>query len=97
MVKSKVKALLIEDSKDSKVDRFLNSVERNSVQTRNTYNSALSHFQTFISNDKRYSEFTVENIPNVLLKNQINVYSLIHDFISYLPNKNYHLIALYCM
>jgi integrase len=74
----------------SKVQDFLNSVARNSEKTRKLYGFGLTHFQTFLSSDDsgRYSEFTAESIPSVISNNQINVYTLIDDFVSYLVSKH---------
>ena len=97
MVKSKSEAVLVGESK---IDRFLNSVERNSIQSKKAYSTALIHFHAFLSNDGRYTKFSEETIVDALLKNQINVYSLLDDFISYLISRhgqNYHLIVFYYM
>jgi integrase len=74
----------------SKVEDFLNSVARNSEKTRKLYGYGLTHFQSFLSSDDsgRYSQFTVGSILPVLSNNQINVYSLIDDFVSYLVSKH---------
>ncbi len=75
----------------SKVQDFLNSVARNSEKTRQLYGFGLTHFQSFLStddSDKRYSQFTAGSILSVLSNNQINVYTLIDDFISYLVTKH---------
>jgi O-antigen/teichoic acid export membrane protein len=72
----------------SKVQDFLNSVARNSKRTRKSYNFGLAHFQAFLCNDDRYSEFTAESIPLAVSKNQINVYTLIDNFVSYFVSKH---------
>ena len=77
--------MLIEESKTR---RFLSSVERNSIQSKRAYSTALLHFRAFLSTDERYSKFSEETIVDALLKNQINVYSLLDDFISYLISRH---------
>ena len=74
----------------SKVQDFLNSVARNSEKTRKLYGFGLTHFQSFLSTDDsgRYSQFTAGSILPVLSNNQINVYTLIDDFVSYLVSKH---------
>ena len=75
----------------SKVQDFLNSVARNSEKTRQLYGFGLTHFQSFLStddSDRRYSQFTAGSILSVLSNNQINVYTLIDDFVSYLVSKH---------
>ncbi|MGA7008410.1 MAG: hypothetical protein WB612_01605, partial [Nitrososphaeraceae archaeon] len=75
----------------SKVQDFLNSVARNSEKTREIYGFGLTHFQSFLSSDdsdRRYSQFTAESILKAVSNNQINVYTLIDDFISYLVTKH---------
>ena len=85
MVKSKSEAALVGESK---ICRFLNSVERNSIQSKKAYSTALIHFHAFLSNDGRYSKFSEETVVDALLKNQINVYTLLDDFISYLISRH---------
>lgn len=85
MVKGKNVVAQIEER--SNIDRFLNSVERNSTQSKRAYSTGLLHLQAFLSNDNSYSKFTANNIPTALLKNQINVYSLLDDFVSYLISR----------
>lgn len=74
----------------SKVQDFLNSVGRNSQKTRQLYGFGLTHFQSFLSTDDsgRYTDFTAESILPVISNNQINVYTLIDDFVSYLVTKH---------
>jgi integrase len=72
----------------SKVQDFLESVARNSEKTRRLYSIALSHFQTFLSSEDKYSKFTAESILKVVSKNQINVYTLIDNFVSYLVSRH---------
>lgn len=81
-----VEALLIQQQ--SKVQEFLDSVGRNSEKSKKLYFTGLSHFQTFLSKTDKYSESTVDSILKSVIENQINVYSLIDNFISYLTTKH---------
>ena len=72
----------------SKVQDFLNSVARNSEKTRKLYGFGLTHFQSFLSTDDRYSQFSAGSILAVISNNQINVYTLIDDFVSYLVSRH---------
>ncbi len=81
-----VKSILIQEQ--SKVLDFLNSVARNSERTKELYGYGLAHFQTFLSNDDRYSKYTVDNILNPVFNNQINVYTLMDNFVSHLISKH---------
>jgi integrase len=74
----------------SKVQDFLNSVARNSKKTRKLYGFGLTHFQSFLITDDsgKYSEFSAESILSEVSNNQINVYTLIDDFVSYLVTKH---------
>lgn len=73
----------------TKVKVFLNSIERNSQDTKNAYHLGLTHFQNFL--DEKYSTqtqsqtltatVTVETILQHLAKNEINVYELLDGFV----------------
>jgi integrase len=79
-----------------KVKLFLNSVGRNSQQSKRIYGIALARFQAFVKENYRPAD--VETILEVLLTTgQVNVYSLIDNFVSYLLTKNLapNTIALY--
>jgi integrase len=65
-----------------KLAAFLNSVERNSVGSKNAYFSGLRHLNHFIS--RNYSNYDCETILQPLLKNKINIYEFFERFISYL-------------
>ena len=65
--------------------QFLDSISRNSQRSKKTYAGGLTHFQRFLTS--RYdNKYTLENIIKALSKNQINVYELLDDFVSYLLN-----------
>lgn len=79
-----------------KVKSFLNSVGRNSQQSKRIYGIALSRFQLFVK--ENYSPFDIETVLEILLtSDRINVYSLIDNFVSYLLTKDLspNTIALY--
>lgn len=79
-----------------KVKLFLNSVGRNSQQSKRIYGIALSRFQLFVK--ENYSPFDIETVLEILLtSDRINVYSLIDNFVSYLLTKKLspNTIALY--
>jgi integrase len=66
----------------SKVKVFLDSIERNSRETRNAYHRGLTHFQNFL--DEKYPTITVESILQPLIRNEINVYELLDNFVPFL-------------
>jgi integrase len=76
--------LLLEQTlAQQKVIDFLNSIARNSVRSKDTYSIGLSHFQTFLCS--RYgSGYTLANIVEKILTNEVNVYALLDNFVSYL-------------
>ena len=72
-----------------KVIEFLDSVARNSTQSRKIYGTGLSHFQTFL--DHKYEghpPHTLETIIDAIFRNEINVYALLDNFVSYLFSPN---------
>jgi integrase len=75
-----------------KVKDFLESVGRNSVKSERIYGFALSHFQTFL-NDKfddttTTTTTTLETIIDSIVRKEINVYTLLDNFVSYLISPN---------
>lgn len=79
-----------------KVKSFLDSVGRNSQQSKRIYGIALARFQVFVK--ENYAPADIETILEILLTtDRINVYSLIDNFVSYLLTKNLspNTIALY--
>ena len=62
---------------------FLDSFSRNSQRSKKTYAGGLTHFQRFL-NSRYDNKYTLESIIKPLSKNQINVYELLNDFVSYL-------------
>jgi integrase len=72
----------------TEVHDFLDSVGRNSEKTKKLYGFSLLHFQEFLSSDDRYSKFNANSILKPVTKNQIDVYTLLDHFVSYLVSKH---------
>ena len=66
----------------TKVKEFLNTINRNSKDSKNAYHLGLTHFQDFL--DEKYPNFTVETVLERLTYNEINVYELLNGFVSFL-------------
>jgi integrase len=62
---------------------FLDSISRNSQRSKKTYAGGLTHFQRFL-NSRYHSNYTLQSVIEPLSKNQLNVYELLNDFVSYL-------------
>ena len=67
----------------SKVTKFLKSIRRNSNKTSINYETSLSYLQLFLIPQGH----TSETILDPLAKNEINVYTLLEEFITYLTDK----------
>jgi integrase len=65
---------------------FLSSISRNSLNSKYAYERGLTHFQRFL--EDKYPEYNLETILKPLLKNEINVYEMLDNFISYLLSIN---------
>ena len=68
---------------------FLSSISRNSLNSKYAYERGLAHFQRFL--EHKYPKYNLETILKPLLKNEINVYEMLDNFISYLLSKNSNL------
>jgi integrase len=66
-----------------KVTAFLKSVRRNSEKTSVNYETTLSYLQSFLVPQGH----TLETVLDPLTKNEINVYTLLEQFIAYLTEK----------
>lgn len=66
-----------------KVQKFLDSTARSSLTTMRVYKIGLLYFQTFLT-DTQGIYNNLELILGPLIKNEINVYSLMDDFVSYI-------------
>jgi integrase len=78
--------LLIQETiSQQKVIDFLESIARNSVRSKDTYSLGLSHFQTFLNRHPNYGDgYTLETIIDKILSSEVNVYTLLDNFVSYL-------------
>jgi integrase len=76
--------LLEETVSQQKVIDFLNIIARNSQRSKDTYSLGLAHFQTFLHQRYGNERFTLENIIDKILNNEVNVYGLLDNFVSYL-------------
>lgn len=63
---------------------FLQSVGRNSKSTRETYAAGLLAFVKFLYSD--YDKYTLATIIVALQKNEVDLYVLLNNFVSYLMN-----------
>lgn len=64
---------------------FLDSISRNSKGTQKTYAAGLLAFHKFLD-----GKYTLAGIIEPLKKNEIDVYVILNDFVSYLLNKAKH-------
>ena len=67
------------------VNVFLSSISRNSLKSKYTYQSELAHFQMFLK--QKYSQYDIEAILKPLSKNELNIYAILDEFVSYLVNE----------
>ena len=67
-------------SQNDKVDTFLDSIQRNSSATGRTYLNGIKHFAKFLESKKQ----TPDTIMPILQNHEIDVYSLLNEFVSYL-------------
>ena len=74
--------IVTKHSKLPKVVSFLESIGRNSLSSKKSYASSLTHFNNFII--KNYPNYDCQNILDSLSKNEINVHEVLDSFISYL-------------
>jgi site-specific recombinase XerC len=74
-----------EVSNQMKVQKFLESISRSSLQTMKVYKIGLSYFQTFLKDTFKVN-YTLESILDALSTNELNVYRLIDEFVSYILN-----------
>ena len=68
---------------------FLSSILRNSLKSKYAYECALAHFQRFLV--ASHKEYNIETILGPVYRNEINVYTLLDEFVSYLLNINQNL------
>ena len=68
---------------------FLSSILRNSLKSKYSYECALAHLQRFLVTS--YPEYNIETIFGPLSRSEINVYTVLDEFVSYLLNVNVNL------
>jgi integrase len=81
-------SLLQQTCAQIKVREFLDGVARNSHQSEKTYGIGLVQFQRFLYDKFPNQNRTPETIIERLISNEINVYNLLDDFVSFLLNEN---------
>lgn len=65
------------------IAQFLDSIGRNSKNTRRMYNSGLNHFSTMLDRSNR----AINTIVSQIKSNQVNQYELLDQYISYLSSQ----------
>ena len=80
--------LVLESS--NQVNKFLESIGRNSKNSRKTYGAGLVHFAEFLIPMK----LTPDTIIPLLAKGKVNVYELLDQFVSYLTKQNITVTSL---
>ena len=73
---------VLDNLQKERVNIFLNSVGRNSKNTRKVYGTGLMHFTQFL----KIKKSTADSIIPLLTKGKVNVYELLDQFISYLSS-----------
>jgi integrase len=69
----------------SQVNTFLDSIGRNSKNTKRSYKTSLNHFAEFLKSTKEKQ--TPDSIIPLLTKGKLNVYELLDQFVSYLTQQ----------
>ncbi|MFL6361568.1 MAG: tyrosine-type recombinase/integrase [Nitrososphaeraceae archaeon] len=64
------------------VNVFLSSMSRNSLKSKYTYQFGLTHFQRFL--EQKYPQYNIDMILKPLSKNELDVYVILDEFVSYL-------------
>lgn len=83
-----VKYLLLTESVHSKIDKynrpktFLDTIGKNSRSTRSNYEAALVRLEKFLHN-RFDSKYNVDSIIDLISSNQISVYELLDNFVSF--------------
>jgi integrase len=80
----KYSTLLHETLDQTKVKTFLESVGRNSQKSKEVYGNGLFHLHNFLQGDFKEGNMTLENIVERVESNEINIYSLLDNFVNYL-------------
>ena len=64
------------------VDVFLSSISRNSLRSKYAYQAGLVHFQKFLQ--QKYPRYDIQTIPKSLSNKELDMYTLLDEFVSYL-------------
>jgi integrase len=67
-----------------KVRTFLESVARNSKNSKASYETGLKHFQRFLASSTTYKDHNIESILEAVKTGSTNVYEMLDGFVSYL-------------
>ncbi|MGB8165431.1 MAG: hypothetical protein WCF14_10510, partial [Nitrososphaeraceae archaeon] len=67
-----------------KASLFLKSMQKNSLITGITYETSLSYFQSFLDIESKYD---LQTVLETIAKNEINVYTLLEQFVTFLTDK----------
>jgi integrase len=73
------------------VNAFLSSILRNSRNSKYAYQYGLTHFQKFLK--KKSSEYNLENIIKLFSNNELDIYVILDEFVSYLADKTLNLTS----
>ena len=73
------------------VDVFLSSMLRNSLKSKYAYQYGLAHFQKFIA--LKCPQYDIETILKPLSKNELNVYTILDEFVFYLVDPTFKLTS----
>ncbi|MGH9974759.1 MAG: tyrosine-type recombinase/integrase [Nitrososphaeraceae archaeon] len=65
--------------------KFLNSLERNSDKTSASYKTSIAYLHDFISNNYNHNP---ESVLTLILHKEVDVYSLLDEFIEFMQTKN---------
>ena len=75
-------------SKDTRVNTFLDSIGRNSFNSKKAYKTGLTHFDKFLKSNKITMHLNADTIIQALQKQRINTYEILDQFVSYLSKQN---------
>jgi integrase len=75
---------VFEDKGKGKVNTFLDSIGRNSISSKISYQTGLIHFDKFLKYESSKYELNVEKIIPALQNQEVNVYEVLDQFVSHL-------------
>jgi integrase len=73
------------------VNAFLSNISRNSRNSKYAYQYGLTHFQKFLK--MNYSQYNIEDIIKPLSNNELDIYVILDEFVSYLVDKALNLTS----